>query len=380
MKVAVLGAAGLVGNVLVQRLRGRAGMDVRACVRNPATSWTLIRMGLDMMPADLRKPADLDRAIEGCTHVVNCALGEDRELVDCMRNLVEACRRHRVQRLIHLSSVTVYGDPPGTDCVHETGVPRPRRGTYGWYKLKQDELAQRANDGGLSTAVLCLPHVTGPNSRFMLSVIRELRERRFALVDGGRHPVVLADVNNVAQAIELALSAPAVDGRRIFINDGTPTTWRMVAERLAPMASIAMDAIPDFTEMDILSARDATLPWSVALRQILALPEVRAILQRTSGGGTGVLASRARALAKRSSSGPAAPTAAGSAAPRKPVPPTAGLWRQQLRKVPHSIDRARSAIGFEPEVSFDASMAAFERWFGSTHQFGGEFWELARRI
>jgi nucleoside-diphosphate-sugar epimerase len=51
-----------------------------------------------------------------------------------------------------------------------------------------------------------------------------------------------------------------------------------------------------------------------------------------------------------------------------------------LRKVPHSIDRARSAIGFEPEVSFDASMAAFERWFGSTHQFGGEFWELARRI
>lgn len=379
MKVAVLGAAGLVGSVLVQRLRSRSGMEVRACVRNPATSWPLIRLGLEMVPADLRKPDQLARAVDGCTHVVNCALGEDRELVACMRNLVDACGRQGVRRLVHLSSVTAYGDPPGPDCETEAGMPRPQRSSYGWFKLKQDEIALNAHRRGLSTAVLCLPHVTGPNSRFLLSVIRELRERRFALIDGGRHPVVLADVSNVAQAIELAIHAKDVDGRRMFINDGAATTWSMVVDRLAPLANVERTSIPDLSEPQVLTARAAALPWGAALRQILALPEVRAILQRTAGGSSGPLATRARALVKRSSGSVGTPRPAGGASTASVVP-APGLWRQQLRKVPHSIDRARAAIGFEPEASFESSMDAFGRWFDAVHQRGSDYWELSRRL
>jgi nucleoside-diphosphate-sugar epimerase len=381
MKVAVLGASGLVGQVLVGRLVQRGRDSVVACVRNPATSWPLIRMGMPLVRADLRDANGLVKAIEGCTHVVNCALGEDRELVACMNNLVKACRARGVQRLVHLSSVTVYGDPPGPDCVHETGVPRPKRGSYGYHKLRQDDVARDAHRSGLDTAVLCLPHVTGPNSRFLLSVLRELREQRFALVDSGRHPVVLADVANVSQAIELALDAPQVDGERMFINDGTPTTWRMLVDRLAPMAAVAPESIPDLREADVSATRPAVVPWPMTVRQILEVPEVRAILRRSPAGSDGLVAASARSLLKQTLAGRARGrrTLAPQCHGRSTVPPP-GLWKQQLRKVPHSIDRARSQIGFEPEVSWEHSMEAFERWFGATHQWRSSFWDLARSI
>jgi hypothetical protein len=37
-------------------------------------------------------------------------------------------------------------------------------------------------------------------------------------------------------------------------------------------------------------------------------------------------------------------------------------------------------IGYRPEVSFEGSMDAFERWYSDTHQYGTEYWELARRV
>lgn len=334
---------------------------------------------LDMVAADLRDADGLARAIEGCSHVVNCALGDDRELVACMHNLVTACRKQSVARLVHLSSVTVYGDPPGPDCVHESGVPRPKRGSYGWFKLKQDDIALRACESGLPTAVLCLPHVTGPNSRFLLSVIRELRERRFALVDGGESPIVLADVRNVAQAIELALAAPRVDGCRIFINDGSNLRWRDLVERLCPMAAMSISGVPSVDRAQVLMTNGARLRLREALVQMLALPEVRAILQRTALGGDGGIAAPLRAIVKRRT-GAAGHVAGRSTTRPAPAVPGPGLWRQQLRNVRHSTERAKAELGYLPEVDFDDSMKSFESWFSSVHQFGTPYWELARRI
>jgi nucleoside-diphosphate-sugar epimerase len=200
-------------------------------------------------------------------------------------------------------------------------------------------------------------------------------------VDGGSHPVVLADVANVAQAIELALEAPQVDGERMFINDGSPTTWRMVVDRLAPLAAVAPDSIQDLSEAEVAAVRPAAVPWSTTVRQILEVPEVRAILRRSPAGSDGLVAASARSFLKRTLAGRS--RGGRALAPQRtgqPVVPPTGLWRQQLRKVPHSIDRARSQIGFHPEVSWDASMAAFERWFAATHQWSGPLWDLARRI
>jgi nucleoside-diphosphate-sugar epimerase len=379
LKVAVLGASGLVGHVLTQRLRG-AGADVRPCVRNPSTSWPLIRLGIDLATADLRDEAGLASALQGCSHVVNCALGEDRDLVRCMHNLVRACKRQGVRHLVHLSSVTVYGDPPRPDCEFETGRPLPRRNTYGWHKLKQDEIALRAARDGLSTAVLCLPHVTGPDSRFVLSIIRELSEQRFAFVDGGVHPLVLADVNNVCRAIELAIHAPGVDGERMFINDGGRLDWRQFIERVAPLAGVRVEEIPDIPERSLGASSKRRLSLRAAATQIIALPEVKAILRRTSLAGDGALAKRAKWLLKRGPLSASRPTTRRESSHEPAQPPVAGLWRQQVRKVPHSIARAEAMIGYRPEVSFEGSMDAFERWYSDTHQYGTEYWELARRV
>ncbi len=378
MKVAVLGAAGLVGNVLVRRLLKRPDTEVRACVRNPSTSWSLLGLGIPMVAADLRDGGSLRRAIEGCTHVVNCALGEDRELAECMRNLVDSCRQGGTHRLVHLSSVTVYGDPPPPDSTSESATPMPRKGTYGWHKLRQDEIALRAHESGLSTAVICLPHVTGPGSRFLLSVIRELRERRFALVDDGRHPVVMADVENVAVAIEAALAAPSVDGRRMFVNDGPAPAWSELIERLAPIAEIDHAEIPRLTAEQVRQHRGGpTLGTVTAARQLLAMPAVREVLAQTRLGADTWASRMAKGVVKRRMTSAKQATSSRPTACAFPPP---GLWTQQLRMVDHSNARLQASVGFRPIHDFAASLQAFERWYAAMFLYGTPSWNMARRL
>jgi nucleoside-diphosphate-sugar epimerase len=377
MKVAVLGAGGLVGGTLVRRLIRDGRAEVRACVRNPANAWSLIGLGVPLTTSDLRDRSSISGAIDGCTHVVNCALGDDRHLRECMENLVLSCKTSGIRRLVHLSSVAVYGEPPPPESAEESAVPQARRGTYGWQKLQQDEVAFRAHRSGLSTAVLCLPHVTGPGSRFLLSLIRELGSGQFAFIDGGRHPVVMADVENVAEAICAAMVAPGVDGRRMFINDGPAQPWSSLVAALAPMAGIDAAGIPRLTTETVRGHHEHRLSPIAAIRQMTSIPEVRRILSKTSLGSDAWLIRMIKRAAKRR----IAPTTMLRPGPASTlqVPPS-GLWSQQLRMVDHSNARARSVLGFQPPHTFEASMSAFERWYSRMHLYGSSHWDMACRI
>jgi uncharacterized protein YbjT (DUF2867 family) len=74
--VAVLGASGGTGSLILRRLR-HGGREVRAVVRNPATAAELRAAGTDAAVLDLvtAGPADLAAALVGCEVVINAAAG-----------------------------------------------------------------------------------------------------------------------------------------------------------------------------------------------------------------------------------------------------------------------------------------------------------------
>lgn len=380
MKVALLGAAGLVGQVVLERFLHRPDIELVPCVRNPANAWPLIRLGIEPFRADLQSLDELRSVLKSCSHVVNCAWGDDRQSITSMKNLLQACRETGVHRLVHLSSVAVYGDPPSPDSVTESGHAAAGRGSYGWYKRRQDDLAEAAHGAAMQVAILCIPHVTGPRSRFLLGLVRQLRGGHFAFVDGGRHPVVLADSANVAQAIERALEVDGVDGRRMFVNDGPPVSWKSLVGALAPLAEVDPGAFPDLRADEVRRGRERKIGLMAAARQIIDVPEVRSILRRTAVANSR-LAMWTKKIVKRRLANDNSRSPAGKPAghSRQSIPPP-GAWLQQMRMVPHSCERARHVLGYTPEVDFETSMAAFIRWYGVTSSYGTPTWLIAESI
>ena len=72
---------------------------------------------VEVIRGDIRDKSLLDRAMEGADYVVHTAaalplLPEDYTTdVEGTRNVLEAALRHRVKRVVHVSSTAVYGIP-----------------------------------------------------------------------------------------------------------------------------------------------------------------------------------------------------------------------------------------------------------------------------
>ena len=126
-KVLVTGASGLAGASLVRALLAQ-GREVRAMVHADRRALA----GLDVEPfaADVRDPASLERAVAGVDVVYHLAAtvsvavdaGPAVEAVNVAgtRNVVAACLRGKVRRLVHFSSIEALRQEPLDQPVDET--------------------------------------------------------------------------------------------------------------------------------------------------------------------------------------------------------------------------------------------------------------------
>src|SRR5688572_25138037 len=124
-KVAVFGAGGFVGTALVERLV-RQGCDLKVLINSGRRAWRLARLGIDLARVDVLDPSSIAAALQGCSHVVNCIMGSDQVMLRGLDNLLKSSLRSGVQRFVHLSSITVYGEPPAPESTHEDARPTPR--------------------------------------------------------------------------------------------------------------------------------------------------------------------------------------------------------------------------------------------------------------
>ena len=115
----VTGASGFIG-WHVARLLTERGQKVRALVR-PTSA--LREVEVERVAGDLRDAGSLDRAVAGCGRVFHVAADyrlwarHSQELyesnVEGTRNLLEAARKHGVERFIYTSTVGCIGVPHG---------------------------------------------------------------------------------------------------------------------------------------------------------------------------------------------------------------------------------------------------------------------------
>lgn len=220
--VAVTGATGHLGNVLVRALCAR-GERVRAVLAPGDLVEPLAGLPVEHATADVRDAAALEAAFSGAERVfhlaglVSITAGFEARMhevnVEGTRAVVRACRAAGVRRLVHTGSVHALTEPRSGVLTEEAGFdPRLASGAYGKSKAWACREVQEAARAGLVDAVLALPTgVLGPFD-FRLSemgqLLRTLERGGVPFVLAGGHDFV--DVRDVAEG----LIAAAERGRR----------------------------------------------------------------------------------------------------------------------------------------------------------------------
>jgi nucleoside-diphosphate-sugar epimerase len=189
---------------------------------------------LEVRQADATKRAELGDALRGIDVVANCVGGAPGTMISATAALCDAARRNPPRRIVHLSSMAVYGEACGP--VTESTKPEPPLNSYARAKIDCEALIQDyVADGG--DAVIVRPTcVFGPNSdQWAGRIARLLLARRLgdlgSLGDGVCNLVHIDDL----AALVVGLLGPAdVSGEAFNANADEPRpTWNEFFFRFA---------------------------------------------------------------------------------------------------------------------------------------------------
>jgi nucleoside-diphosphate-sugar epimerase len=141
-----------------------------------------------------------------------------------MRHLLEAAQRHRVARIVHLSTMEVYGDAAGeVDERHTLGGDSP----YAQLKITLEQLCQDYIDRGLPLVILRPTIVYGPFSEaWTVELGQRLRSSSWSLPEqAARGTCNLLYIDDLMAAILLALRSDQAVGEVFNVNGGERVTW-----------------------------------------------------------------------------------------------------------------------------------------------------------
>jgi nucleoside-diphosphate-sugar epimerase len=218
MRVLVLGGSGYIGARLCERLAA-SGWATPVCASSRQSAAGSVRVDTTDMSSLVHALRDVDAA-------VNCVAGSRRAIADGAKALVLACIETGCPRIVHLSSMSVYGLREGV--VRDDAATDPSLGWYARAKCEAEHcMSAFARAGG--TAVVLRPGcVWGPGSQLWVGRIARLLDahRLGDLGAAGDGWSNLVHVDNVCDAIEAALQLPEAPGRVRAYNLAAPDSPR----------------------------------------------------------------------------------------------------------------------------------------------------------
>ena len=220
MTVVVTGASGHIGINLVRALVAEK-RSVRAMAHH--NHQVLEGLGVEIVQGDITDVASLSSAFEGAEVVYHLAgvislLKNEWPLVERInvqgtRNVIEACRRSNVKRLVHFSSIHAINPEPLDVPVDETHllIQGHRYPPYDLSKAEGQREVRKAIAAGLDAVIVNPTGVLGPYdyqpSFFGAALLMMANGQMPALINGGFDWV---DARDVAQGAILAeQKAPA---------------------------------------------------------------------------------------------------------------------------------------------------------------------------
>ncbi|WP_413204062.1 NAD-dependent epimerase/dehydratase family protein [Rhodospirillum sp. A1_3_36] len=226
--VLVTGSAGFLGSTVSRELAKREGWTVRAGYRvgRPPEGETILPVFADVLDADA-----LAQACAGVDAVVHCAVGDRRVTVEGTRTLLAAAQAAGVRRVVHVSSIAVYGAAEG-EVTEETPLVGTKGGTYAAAKSAAEAVCRDAVAGGLDVVILRPTIVYGPGSDlWVTSLAKRLASGRWGTFgSGGEGICALIHARDMAEACASAIAnafgtAPVAPGSAYTVTGPDNPSW-----------------------------------------------------------------------------------------------------------------------------------------------------------
>ena len=250
MKALVTGGGGFLGKAIVGKLLER-GDSVRSLARGDYPELTAL--GVETMRGDLADRDVVMRALEGRDIVFHVAgkagMGgryEAYRLTNLVGtdNVIAACRRHAVARLVYTSTPSVVhagGDIEGAD----ESLPYAKRfeGPYPETKAEAERHVLAANDDQLATVAI-RPHlIWGPgDNQLMPRLLARARSGRMRYVGREDKLIDTLYVDNAADAHIAAgdrlAPGAACAGKAYFVSQGDPWPASKITNALLAAAGL----------------------------------------------------------------------------------------------------------------------------------------------
>jgi nucleoside-diphosphate-sugar epimerase len=220
MKVLILGATGHVGSRLVTHLH-QQGYETIAASRGRLSSNVPGHITLDSLNLEA-----LTSHLVGVDAVVNCVAGDKHSIGKGADVLVQAASAAGKPKIIHLSTMSVYGGHEGN--ITESHAFDPG---YGWYaaaKCEAEAHMDKYTASGGQVITFRPGCVHGPGSHLWVSRPANLLKsyRLGDLADAGDGWSNLVYVDDLVRAIQIGLEMPAKSGQHQHYNLAAPDSPR----------------------------------------------------------------------------------------------------------------------------------------------------------
>lgn len=255
INVLVTGATGFVGCRLVERLVLGTDFNVRAAIHRfsgPGLA-RLSRLPVELLQADLLDPNSLEAASENCNIIIHLAYGSSgdnktkREItVSGTENILKAALKNGIQKVIHFSTAAVHGLNPEKPLINESAPFTKSHDVYIKSKVEAEKIVwQYHKEHGLSVVVFRPPIIYGPYGAYWTARIVDEIRKGAILANGGIGAANLIYVDNLIDAVLLAMENDSGDGEAFIIVDDDELNWKEVYEAYAGM----LDSYPPIRHM-----------------------------------------------------------------------------------------------------------------------------------
>ncbi len=225
--VLVTGATGFLGGALAQRLVVE-GVRVRALVRSPQKAGVLRQHGVEIAEGDLTDAEAVRRAADGCRIIfhVGAALSgsytdQQRVNVEGTRHVVQAAVN--VERLVHVSSVSIYGYNYAGDVTEEFPAA-PGADPYPITKAQAEQVVQASS---VPYVIIRPGMIYGPGAPNWTEAMFKLgRLKPTPFLGDGHGSAFPIHVDDVVDLLVVAAAHPAAVKQSFNCAPDPAPTWR----------------------------------------------------------------------------------------------------------------------------------------------------------
>lgn len=341
LKIFVSGASGFIGQALVAAML-KQGHQILVIDNHQPASDSPNPANLLHLKLNLLDRAEWLPYLLGCDCVVNLAhthqgtLQEQlRSAIESTQALLQACAAAQVKKFVHISSTSVYGDPPPSRIITEESPCLASLRPQTSIQQALEHLVLQTEAGDTEVVVLQLGRVYGPGKGG--ETARTLDQMKTAFMAIARYGTGYCNpiyIDDVVTAIIRACEGSNLHGQRFIVSHDQPVLWK---ELLCGYESILGTKSLIHLPIDYQCDPQDSIPFfREAVSKVL---RKRKVMEGTS------------AIAKKIYG-------------KSIYYPSADEFRSLVAQPIFSNQKSRDRLDFQPQISLQTGIERIREWWG----------------